>query len=86
MLIEIGIGTFGIIGNLDRLDGTRRTPSYLLAVLPISSSSVNVRGEGLTNTTHDVHTSSRTQAGFKLDWVVTLVWAPARQQCLNDHM
>jgi hypothetical protein len=36
MLIEIEIGTFGIIGNLDRLDGTRRTPSYLLAILPLA--------------------------------------------------
>ena len=36
MLIEIGIGKSGIIGNLDRLDGIRRMPSYLLVVLPLA--------------------------------------------------
>ena len=36
MLIVIVIGTFGIIGNLDRLDVIRRMPSYLLVFLPVS--------------------------------------------------
>lgn len=42
MLIEIGIGKSVIIGNLDRPDGIRRMPSYLLVVLLISSSLVIV--------------------------------------------
>lgn len=33
MLIVIVIGTFGIIGNLDRLDVIRRMPSCLLVFL-----------------------------------------------------
>ena len=47
MLIEIAIGISGINGNLDRLDGIRRMPSYLLVVLPISPLSANSRGGDL---------------------------------------
>jgi hypothetical protein len=76
MLIEIEIGRLGIVEHLVRLGGIHRSPSYLQVILPISPSFANSRGTGLTDSTHYVHTSSRTEAGFELDWVVTLVWAP----------
>jgi len=44
MWVEIEIGKFGINGNLDRLDGIRRMPSYLLVILQISPLLANSRG------------------------------------------
>jgi hypothetical protein len=63
IVIEIEIEIFGIVGCLDRLDGIRRMPSCLRVILTLAHR-VQKTARGLTDTTHDVHTSSRTQAGF----------------------
>lgn len=65
MLIEIGIGRFEIIGSLDRLDGIRRMPSYLLVILPLAHRGGNTRRHSPTRRITSIPAPGR-RPGFSL--------------------